>query len=59
MTLPDEPRGWRVLQEMAQREPDPAKVAVIIEHMNRLLAAHEEMRPDCDRCFYVVEPGEA
>lgn len=41
MILPDEPQGWRMLQEMAQAEPDPQKVAAIIEQMNCLLAAHE------------------
>jgi len=40
--LPDEPRGWRKLQTMAQKERDPKKVAAIIERMNRLLAAHEK-----------------
>jgi hypothetical protein len=41
MRLPDEPPGWHLLQAMAQREPDPEKVASIIERMNRLLDAHE------------------
>jgi hypothetical protein len=59
MTLPDEPRGWRMLQEMAQREPDPQKVAAIVEQMNCLLAAHERMTAGHDRRFYIAEPGEA
>ena len=40
--LPGEPKGWRKLQAMAQKERDPKKVAAIIERMNRLLAAHEK-----------------
>jgi len=40
--LTDEPKGWRKLQTMAQKERDPKKVAAIIERMNRLLAAHEK-----------------
>ena len=39
--LPGEPKGWRKLQAMAQKERDPKKVAAIIERMNRLLATHE------------------
>lgn len=41
MELPDEPRGWRGLQEMAQREKDPRVLASIIDKMNRLLDQHE------------------
>ena len=41
-SLPGEPKGWRKLQAMAQKERDPKKVAAIIERMNRLLAAHEK-----------------
>jgi hypothetical protein len=40
--LPGEPKGWRKLQAMAQKERDPKKMAAIIERMNRLLAAHEK-----------------
>jgi hypothetical protein len=39
--LPDEPpRGWRTLQERAQHENDPKKLAAIIDEMNRLLTEH-------------------
>lgn len=37
----DEPRGWRKLQAMAQREEDPQKLAFILERMNRLLDRYE------------------
>lgn len=43
MTLPDEPKGWRKLQAMAQREKDPQKLASILDKMNDLLDAHEKM----------------
>jgi hypothetical protein len=38
----DEPKGWRQLQERAQRAKDPKKLAQIIDEMNRLLTAHEK-----------------
>jgi len=59
MIFPDEPRGWRMLQEMAQKEPDPQKVAAIVEQMNRLLAAHERTTASHDQHFYITEPGDA
>ena len=40
--LPGEPKGWRKLQAMAQKEPNSEKLAAIIERMNRLLTAHEK-----------------
>ncbi len=40
--LPDEPKGWRKLQAMAQKERNPKKLAGILERMNRLLTAHEK-----------------
>jgi hypothetical protein len=40
--LPDEPKGWRKLQAMAQKERNPEKLAAILERMNRLLTAHEK-----------------
>ena len=43
MRLPNEPKGWRKLQRMAQRENDPQKLASIIDRMNRLLDSHEKM----------------
>ena len=43
MGLLDEPRGWRTLQAMAQRERDPQKLASMIEEMNRLLDRRERM----------------
>jgi hypothetical protein len=36
----NEPKGWRHLQEMAQREQDPQVLAAIIDKMNRLLDQH-------------------
>jgi len=42
MRLPNEPKGWRKLQRMAQRENDPQKLACIIDQMNRLLDWHEK-----------------
>lgn len=41
MPLSDEPKGWRILQAMAQSESDPERLASIINEMNRLLDAHE------------------
>ena len=35
--LSDEPKGWRWLQEMAQRERDPQRLAVILDQLNHLL----------------------
>ncbi len=43
MALLEEPRGWRSLQEMAQRERDPQRLASIIDQMNRLLDQNERM----------------
>ncbi|MGA8834783.1 MAG: hypothetical protein WB538_04050 [Candidatus Sulfotelmatobacter sp.] len=40
--LDDEPKGWRLLQERAQREKDPEKLAQIIDEMNQLLTEHEK-----------------
>jgi hypothetical protein len=40
--LPDEPKGWRKLQAMAQKEHNPEKLAAILKRMNRLLTAHEK-----------------
>jgi hypothetical protein len=42
MRLPNEPKGWRKLQRMAQRENDPQKLASIIDRMNRLLDEDEK-----------------
>lgn len=42
MRLPKEPKGWRKLQRMAQRENDPQKLASIIDRMNRLLDRTEK-----------------
>jgi hypothetical protein len=46
VALLDEPKGWRKLQAMAQRESDPQKLASIIDQMNRLLDHHERMAAD-------------
>ena len=40
--LPDEPKGWRKLCAMAQKERDPNRLANIIERINCLLTAHEK-----------------
>jgi hypothetical protein len=40
--LPDEPKGGRKLQAMAQKERNPEKLAAILKRMNRLLTAHEK-----------------
>jgi hypothetical protein len=40
--LDDEPKGWRQLQELAQREKDPKELAQIIDLMNQLLTEHEK-----------------
>jgi len=40
--LDDEPKGWRQLQERAQREKDRKKLAEIIDEMNQLLTEHEK-----------------
>jgi hypothetical protein len=40
--LPGEPKGWRKLQEMAQRETDPKKLVAIIDKMNALLTEEEK-----------------
>ena len=39
----DEPKGWRVLQTLAQEESDPQRLASIIDEMNHLLDRHEKM----------------
>ena len=41
MELPDEPKGWRILQTIAQNEKDPKRLEAIINQMNRLLDQHE------------------
>jgi len=46
VALLDEPKGWRKLQAMAQRENDPQKLASIIDQMNQLLDEHERMAAD-------------
>jgi hypothetical protein len=40
--MQDEPKGWRELQERAQREKDPKKLAQLIDEMNQLLTEHEK-----------------
>lgn len=40
--LPEEPEGWRELQEKAQRERDPKKLAALIDKMNELLTEWEK-----------------
>ncbi len=38
----EEPEGWRLLWERAQREKDPEKLAKLIDEMNQLLSEHEK-----------------
>lgn len=40
--LPDEPKGWRKLWKVAQREKDPKRLAELIDQLNQLLAEHEK-----------------
>jgi uncharacterized protein with von Willebrand factor type A (vWA) domain len=40
--LPGEPKGWRKLQEAAQKEEDPKKLAELIDQLNQLLSEHEK-----------------
>ena len=42
--LGDEPQGWRRLQEEAQRERDPQKLALLIDQLNQLLDEQEKRR---------------
>lgn len=55
MRLPDEPKGWRRLQTMAQNEEDPARVAAIIDEMNQLLDAHERLSGSREVAFCAAE----
>jgi hypothetical protein len=41
LLLPDEPEGWRKLQQEALAERDPDKLAEILKRMNELLTKHE------------------
>ena len=41
MRLPDEPKGWSLLQEQLRRETDPQKIIGIIDRLNSLLDEHE------------------
>jgi hypothetical protein len=48
----NEPEGWRQLQEKAQREKDPKKLAALIDQMNQMLAECEKKaaaKKDSDR----------
>jgi hypothetical protein len=40
--MKDEPKGWRRLQQRAQSERDPKKLAQLIDQMNQLLTEHEK-----------------
>lgn len=40
--FPEEPEGWRELQERARSERDPRKLEAIIAEMNRLLSECEK-----------------
>ena len=46
--LGDEPQGWRRLQEEAQRERDPQKLALLIDPLNQLLNEQEKRRIEGD-----------
>ena len=39
---PEEPEGWRELQERARNERDPGKLEALIAEMNRLLSECEK-----------------
>ena len=41
-------REWRRLQRKAQQESDPARLAAIIDQLNRLLDEHERMAAERD-----------
>ena len=38
----DEPEGWRILWESAQREKDPKRLVALIDQMNQLLTENEK-----------------
>jgi hypothetical protein len=48
--MQDEPKGWRLLQERAQQEEDPEKLADLIDEMNRLLTEHEKAAKELEKC---------
>jgi len=39
--LPDEPKGWRELQQLALAERDPKKLDGLLQCMNQVLTRHE------------------
>jgi hypothetical protein len=45
----EEPKGWKCLQELAQREKDPRRLAQIIDQMNQLLTEQERAAADEER----------
>jgi hypothetical protein len=47
MNLPDEPKEWRCLQEMAQQAPDTHSLTLVIAEMNRILDDHQNI--DCGK----------
>jgi hypothetical protein len=55
MNLPDEPKGWRSLQAMAQEARDSHSLALIINEMNRLLSQHERAAGTEPTCAFRQE----
>jgi hypothetical protein len=55
MSPVDEPKGWRILQAMAQSENDPERLASIIDRMNRLLDAHERRPSSANSCTHDLD----
>ena len=43
MKLPNEPRGWRYLQALAQSAPDTETLTQVIEEMHRILDEQPEL----------------
>jgi hypothetical protein len=48
--LNDEPKGWKCLQERAQRERDPKRLAQIIDEMNQVLREQEDAAARDEGC---------
>jgi hypothetical protein len=56
VNLPDEPRDWQRLQQMAQEAPDAATLTLIIAEMNRILYEHEQLIAVRERVRRFREP---
>jgi 23S rRNA maturation mini-RNase III len=44
--LPGEPKGWRRLQALVQREVDTQKLAILLKRLDDLLTASEQESVD-------------